>query len=477
MTGGGSAMLAKNIRIDQTRRGLEQLAREIDAWAAKRRTADQVQQYFTQLNVLCGVLNDALSRVKPELDTLEHAAARTTISNVYEQCRKSDKRVVWIRRLWRFFKDKFDQRDDKNVSPTLFAADEIVWSCYSEVFNKAGKHANGSAKGSVPLTYIEPRYSPRAVPRAEPPQDLKSDVDSGFITECLAQLPIPVIGLPTVCLTEPWWLAFLAHEIGHHVQYNLLAEGALIPIFGALMRAAAVGPDLDPEAELPPEAVRWEAWGRETFADVFSVLQLGDLAVRAMTELETAADPSMLVSKPLYPAPVVRLALLASVADSLELHGQAALQWVDPRELTANADGEGAAVELGRLPAIVAALHSKPLGPLGTFPDLCSWDKAEFSRQTSYWSAELVKPHLPQPEQTARSARWVLGGALRAWHWISAIDDNAKRKDKQATLNANLVPTLQKSREEGTRSGGSPTTENIAILGERLTDLLSKGPE
>ena len=66
--------LVKRLRIDQTRQGLEQLGAEIKAWACKRHKADQVRQYFTQLNTLSGVLENALLRVRPELDALATAA-------------------------------------------------------------------------------------------------------------------------------------------------------------------------------------------------------------------------------------------------------------------------------------------------------------------------------------------------------------------------------------------------------------------
>jgi hypothetical protein len=470
--------LAKRVRIDQTVRGLEQLDAEIKAWACKRHKADRVQQYFTQLNALTGVLENALTRLKPEVDALTTAAGITSVAKVYDQCRTYEKRIIWIRRLWRYFQDKFDQRDT-SFADTIFAADEIVWSCYSETFTRAKL----DARGTVPLIYIEPQYSPNAVPRLEPPPDLKHDVDGEFVATCLAQLPVPLIGLPTVCLSEPWWLAFLAHEIGHHVQYDIVPGADLVATFGTLLAAAATGWDNVAEASLRPEATRWNTWGREVFADAFSVLQLGEGAVWAMTELETTSNLSMLKGKILYPAPAVRLALLAALADRLGLDARNALRWVDPRGLTTDAQ-EGhdklraeAAAELDRLPFIVEAVLERPLPPLPPLPMLCAWDTENFVRQTKYWSTELLKPRLPEAERDVRAARYILSGAVRAWHQVSVIEDDAMRNDQQQTLKSNLLPTLRNSREEGTRSGDNPAAVNVEALGAKLTDLLSRIPE
>jgi len=469
--------LAKRLRVAQTRQELEALGSEINAWASKRHKTDQVRQYSSQLNTLTGVLDNALLRLTPELDALATAARVTSISKVYGQCRIYDKRIVWIRRLWKYFREKFDQRDT-TYADTLLAADEFVWSCYSETFARAKRNP----RGTLPLTYIEPQYSPNAIPRAEPPSDLKSDVDADFVSKCLAQLPLPLIGLPTVCLTEPWWLAFLAHEIGHHVQYDILPGADLVPTFGSVLAAAVTGSDQTPEMLHRPEAARWNAWGREVFADAFSVLQIGQAAVWAMAELETAPAGSMLKPKTLYPAPAVRLALLAGLADGLGLEGGNALRWVDPRGLTTDVQ-EGdeklrteAAAELDRIPVILKAVLAKPLAPLPSLPKLCAWETGKFLEQTKYWSVELLKSQ-PQPEKDVRAARYILSGALRAWQQISVIECDTKRDEQQHKLKVNILPTLRNSREEGTRSGDEPLAANVEALGKQLTDLLSEIPE
>jgi hypothetical protein len=466
--------LAKRLRVAQTRQELEGLGAEINTWASKRHDADKVGQYFSQLSTLTGVLDNSLLRLTPELDALATAARHTSISKVYDQCRTFDKRIVWIRRLWKYFREKFDQRDT-SYADTLLAADEFVWSCYSETFARAKRNP----RGALPLIYIEPQYSPNAIPRVEPPSDLKSDVDVDFLSKCLVQLPLPLIGLPTVCLTEPWWLAFLAHEIGHHVQYDILPGTDLVPTFGSILAAAVTGSDEAPETLQRPEATRWNAWGREIFADAFSVLQIGQAAVWAIAELETASAGSMLKPKTLYPAPAVRLALLAGLAEGLGLEGGNALRWVDPRGLTTDVQGgdqklrSEAAAELDRIPAILEAILEKPLAPLPSLPGLCAWDTGEFLKQTKYWSVELLKSQ-PQPENDVRAARYILSGALRAWQQISIVECDKKRDEQQHMLKINILPTLRNSRAEGARSGDEPEASNVEALGKKLTDLLSQ---
>ena len=43
---------------------------------------------------------------------------------------------------------------------------------------------------------------------------------------------------PLLCITRPWWLIFIAHEVGHHMHHDL-AGGRLRPAFAALLKVPA----------------------------------------------------------------------------------------------------------------------------------------------------------------------------------------------------------------------------------------------
>ena len=81
------------------------------------------------------------------------------------------------------------------------------------------------------LPYIEPEYSPMAIPRDDPPPDLAPEADS-VLAAFLGKLPVPLISLPPLCVTDPWWLILVAHEVGHHLQFDLCGGWTLVGTFG-----------------------------------------------------------------------------------------------------------------------------------------------------------------------------------------------------------------------------------------------------
>lgn len=86
----------------------------------------------------------------------------------------------------------FDQRDG-DLADTLRAADEIVWSCYRQVFDRAKQIAPQLTAGLAPLPFIEPRYSPSTFPADLVPAGLQSEIDKPFLREHLNRLPVPVV--------------------------------------------------------------------------------------------------------------------------------------------------------------------------------------------------------------------------------------------------------------------------------------------
>ena len=125
------SFLLKQTHKDQSQDELESLRKEFADWLKCRRDGDPRRQYMTQLNALEELIGGALRDLQPDLDACD---PRLETGEFYEKCRLFDQRIVWLRRIWQFFKDKFDQRDDLRISPVLQAADEVVWSCYRPLF-------------------------------------------------------------------------------------------------------------------------------------------------------------------------------------------------------------------------------------------------------------------------------------------------------------------------------------------------------
>src|SRR5262249_54014944 len=157
-----------------------------------------------------------------------------------------------------YFRDKFDQRDDPLLSPVLGAADDVVWSCHQQIYRQAKAWEPQVESGPAPLPYIESWYSPQAFPAELVPQDLKSEVDVGFLREYLNKLPIPVVRLQPACVDAPWWLIYLGHEVGHHIQFSILPEMGLIERFKEAVGAAVLAHGGSDE-----DAKRWRQWSPE----------------------------------------------------------------------------------------------------------------------------------------------------------------------------------------------------------------------
>ena len=80
----------------------------------------------------------------------------------------------------------------------------------------------------------------------------------------VAEPPVPLIGLPYSCVTGPWWLVSIAHEVGHQVAYVIDAlEGR--PRIAEFIAAAAGEAGAEPELQQ-----RWRSWSHEIFADAFA---------------------------------------------------------------------------------------------------------------------------------------------------------------------------------------------------------------
>jgi hypothetical protein len=461
------AALRSRLRIQRSKSIVDATLAAIEAWLAKRSARDTLGQYRTQLQVLGDALSTPLTRIRAELDGLR-ADALATPGDVYRAAANQDRRTLTVDRIFGYFRDKFDQRDDPALASFLRAADELTWSLFAQPFKSLGL-----APRSAPLPYIEALYSPRAIPRAEPPADLRS-ADT-VIAAFLKELPMPLIGLPPSAVAEPWQLALLAHEVGHHVQYDLLPGSALIAAFRQLLTDAAP----------PADADTWALYHHEIFADAFSVAAIGPAAVRVIAELELADEARMLDSgSAKYPCSAVRIALLAAVSAGLGADAGAGLGGIDPLALTTGAPimsksrdlRARASAELAAVPAVASAIIAGPLGAAGKLADLLAWDDDDYAEGGNIegWRTALLVGK-PAPETTLRGPRRIISAAIEAWSRVAQIEDDGAREAHQAHLRQSTLTMLTESRETATRAARSPTDglESMPIaLGDTLWSLL-----
>lgn len=452
-------------RRAQTAMELDRLGGEITRWLAHRRAADPRGQYTTQLAALESFLQAAVEQLAGAVQQLPGDG---DVGEAYDQCRTFDLRTVWLRRAWDFFREKFDQRDDPVVGPLLQAADDVVWSCYRQVFVQAEARGLELRPGPAPLPYIDSFYSPEAFPAENVPPDLKSSVDVMFLREHLNRLPVPVVRLPPASVRSPWWLVYLAHEVGHQIQYSMMANVALVGKF-----REKIGQVISDQVQDDPDAAeRWMSWSREIFADVFSILMAGQWAVWAMVDLELRRAPEMFKRRAQYPAPAVRLLLMGEVASRLGLPAKdglrgavpAADEWPDePTRADAAAVGVVATASLDNLPGFDVPLR-----------DLCSFDSSDFGQDgaVAKWVADLLGVDPRTPDRRLKTARLVAGASLAAWADI-IMDGNANLPDRRTSLAERSLAAICANAEEGTRAAveaGDDYSDLGAELGARLLD-------
>lgn len=471
--------LPQQVHVEETRLKFLHLYNEVDGWLKKRKEEDESGQYQTQLDSLGAFLKGALKRLQSLLET---ELAATGAGEVYRVCRAYDEYMVWLRRVWNYYRIRFDQRDNPATRGILKAADEVVWSCYAGTFEGVASGEHEIKRGSAPLPFIDDYYSPQAVMRDEPPPSLVSaNVDTEVLVRLnayLDKLPIPVISLPPYCINSPWRLVLLGHEVGHQVQADFLPERELEDKFGELVKGAVAEGG-------SAAASRWGSWSREVFADVYSVFQMGGAALRAVAELEMSDETAMLTKRSTYPQPWVRLSLMSLTARANGVEPFPAQLGFDPNRLMDESllrESEPALwcqvrEDLLLARKIAEAVGAKPLGDFGSLTELCHWDADRFSARGSVnaWKDALLGEGSPEPELTLPAARWVVCGSFAAWEELSVtVEDFGEQKEVQERLAERTLRMLAESREEATRSAeAEPDSVGLEDLGAEFAELLT----
>lgn len=461
------------LRLEQTRHQLELVSTNLNKELKEIVDLDKLGLHKTQLGLIKTVFEVATQELQTHLGEIKPTAV--DLEDIYDNCRDFDEAIIWMQRLWDYLKEKLQQRNEqlnKELANLLKSADEVVWSCFHGVLQNAlGEH------GPAPLTYIEPEYSPATIQTDKPlPVNLMLKGELDFLDECLQSLPIPVLRLPPNCISSPWWLVFVAHEVGHHVQYAL----DLVGYFRVGMSQAATSQGYSTQEA----AASWGNWGEEIFADFFSLLMMGDAALRAIAEIEIGAPAKMVRRKPNYPAPVIRLALMKRVADRLGLDTQQTLLNFELEQIAAG--DQVCKKDFGVIEAAVEFALAELPGGRGKLNELCGFDANVFKNggPISDWAARLnSKGNLQIDRQTAlrlETARHIASASLQAWAKHSMGTElgdqeanSLERSSRRETIRARTIEGLLQSGPRETRFG-APGDESGEKLGKNLADLLRK---
>jgi hypothetical protein len=440
------------IRREQTQHDTNYLAKEIADWVGRRRNSDARGQHHTQLSSLETTLGAALRRISELADNFAIVDVRDT----FDYFRGLDHQVTSVRRVWRWFAEKYDQRDDPRIGPVLGAADEVVWSVHAEAHREA---SHGFDVPPAPLPYLDAVDTPEAVPREEPSRQLRPDKFDDMLVATLARLPIPVVALPATATAAPWQLILLGHEVGHHLLYDLMDKRALLPAVGS-----AVAEVVD-----PGQVGRFRAWSQEMFADLAGLAAFGPALISGLLPYELGADDHALDrERGRYPAPVVRLALLATLCRLLKFGAADSFadlkdaDWIAERVDDPLANRRAAVrADMKLVPLVACALVKFDLLGLGTVVELLNPDPVAFrpGERVDRYADILLVGGGNVPEKGLRAVRELMSAGMIASLRLQNEADRAKRREAEEQLADRLVTALVASRESGKRAGAASAVE------------------
>jgi hypothetical protein len=427
------------LRIEQSKEELGVLRQGFDQWHRLRLSADTLRRHSAQLDALALVIESALDVIAADLETIDSTMSE---GHAYERCRTADGRSLFVRRLWDSFRQKWDDREEDHLASTFAAADEVIWSCWATPFRLAGV-----TPPPAPLPYLEPEYAPTAVLRSAPPLELR--LADELLRDTLAALPIPLIGMPPLCVQRPWWLVLMAHETAHHLEAEL-DPGMTSKVRQTIADAATA-------AGLAPK--RWEQWSGELFADAFGLGCVGEAHLWAIEELELSSDDAMerddLIA---YPPPRVR-----------EAFGRASLAALEGRQDNVN------------FGTIAGALVSTPLLSKAelSLARLTDWRADRFSKDGAVASLarELGASRPPAITSGPELPRLVVAAAIRAADRVGEIADEQARAAERRRLRDRLVEMLTRCGEPGMRGETwAPVKTSVRRLADHVASALAVLP-
>ncbi len=448
--------------VEQTRLEQQHLLDEIQTWVNQWKKQDRVGQYTTQLEALEAFFSRTIELIRRQFETVRQ---ETDTRKLYRLSQEFEERLLWLRRAWEFFKEKFDQRNAPGTKDILKAADEVVWSCFHPAMQCIFPRREDQPP--APLAFIESEFSPAAFPLEIVPPSLRSGLRNGdaeaALRQCINKLPIPLVRIPPACIRSPWLLIFLGHEVGHQVQYAVKPNLGFVSEFQAGLETLVSN-------HQPQTSLCWKKWSQEIFADAYSVACMGRLAGYALSEL-IYGPPEALIKRDggMYPPTIVRLRLIQAFSDKLKLPNP------QPNFPALNFDQVGTTpiqADLNLIPQVVDFLSDSLPGLNQSLQSLTGFNHQFFERNEpvdTYRRNLLQQTHLAPPKDILQ-ARWLTCAGYAAWlNLVESFDPSRFDQDRK-NMAEKLCQALQVCGPEGTRAAGDTPSKQIIEQSQAIGD-------
>ena len=245
---------------------------------------------------------------------------------------------------------------------------------------------------------------------------------------------------------------------------------------------AALNKKSSEDLERGKDVQAWSGWGKEIFADMFSIMMMGPWALWAIVEAELSTPDEMVERKDAYPSPVVRLGLMSMAANKLFSASDGKDGIVGAKALhgfSLEAVAAGSAVAQKDMKAAEDVLEFA-LGPmrdnLGELRNLCRVDKSAYLSDAGQpskiekWSQKLRTKDPAINARYPETARHLACASLGAWANIISVDDEGQREAERELLAANTTYMMVENAPAGTRA--VQETEDVSQKGKDLARLL-----
>jgi hypothetical protein len=251
--------------------------------------------------------------------------------------------------------------------------------------------------------------------------------------------------------------------VGHHLQYDLLPDRQLVESVGEAVATAVGGGEA---------GAQWRWWSRELFADMSGLITIGPSSLTALLPLEYGAERHMFDrNRGRYPAPLVRLEVIAAMAGKLGLDVADAMRGTG--EVRSGASALIRA-DLDQAPDVAAALVDCRVIGNDTLATLSGFSAREFAPEGAIWGrAEQLMRNDGVVETGIRAARRLASAGVVAWQQLIAIADGTERDRRLAMLSAALVDSIIDSAEETTRAVDTNISE--VSVGAEVAGILTRG--